>query len=462
MTNEHTLRILTAVALATTAAAQTGWVQRLPTTRPTARSQHAMTFDLARGTTLMFGGMGVGQFSATLLGDTWEWNGVNWAAKSTAHSPPVRCDHALAADIGRGRVVLFGGWTSFLVDLNDTWEYDGNDWVQFPTQTQPSVRRLARMEYDAARARVVLFGGGLGNSGVPAYSDTWEWNGIAWALRTPATSPPERWAHGMAYDFARARVVLTGGRHGSLATPDTWTWDGTNWTQLALTAPAPRGFGLANDVVHDVVVQFGGEPSDYTWLFDHTSWRRDPRTLVPPARVSAPLAHDLLRGRTVLFGGSPATSFHLDDTWEYDPGVIARWTPSGSGCPGVGGGPTLRNRVPWLPIGGRTFALDLGPLPSGIAAISIGLSDQQWNGNPLPFDLGAIGMPGCTLHVSPDFLFFAPVPVTGLAVTLTWQLPNDPGLIGTRFFDQGFALAPGVNPLGAVVSNAGVGVIGPF
>jgi hypothetical protein len=242
---------------------------------------------------------------------------------------------------------------------------------------------------------------------------------------------------------------------------DTWTWDGTNWSLRAAAPPANGGIGLANDVGRDVVVRFGGVATGAeTWLFDHASWRRDPRSLAPPSRSWSPLAHDLLRSQTVLFGGSTAVSGWLNDTWEYDPGVIARWTPFGSGCAGAQVVPVLRPVGVHLPIVGSMLGLELLTGPSGGAAISIGFSSQQWNSNTLPWNLGAIGMTGCTLHASPDVLLLAPV-YAGHA-TLYWQLPNDPGLIGTRFFNQGFVLAPAVNPLGAVVSNAGAGTIGPF
>ena len=69
-------------------------------------------------------------------------------------------------------------------------------------------------------------------------------------------------------------------------------------------------------------------------------------------------------------------------------------------------------------------------------------------------------MTGCTLHASPDVVFFRPV--TAGRATLAWSVPNNTSLIGVHFFNQGFVLDPGVNPTGATVSNAGAGIIGPF
>ena len=445
--------LLTVVALAANAVAQVGWVQRNPATRPPARGHHSMTYDIARGVTVLFGG-----WTGSTIGDTWEWNGVSWTQKSPAVSPPARYGHALAFDIVRARVVLFGG-TNDIVGLADTWEFDGTNWVQQQPTTMPGARSCC-MEYDAARGRIVLFGGGaVAGGAVTTFNDTWEWNGVVWTQRSPATSPPPRWSHGMAYDFVRARTVMFGGDPDghSQHLNDTWAWDGTNWTQVPAAGPSGTiGFGLANDATRELVVLFGGHATAHeTWLLDHAAWRRDPRLPAPAARTWGSIAYDLIRGRTVLFGG-----WFFDDTWEYDPGVIARLTTYGSGCAGMSGVPSLRPVGASLPIVGTTFQLELLGIPGSAAAISIGLSNSQWTGGTLPFDLGALGMTGCTLHASPDVVFFTPV-VAGRA-TLAWSLPNAPSLIGVRFYNQGFVLDPGINPLGATVSNAGAGIIGPF
>src|SRR5262245_24313140 len=52
------------------------------------------------------------------------------------------------------------------------------------------------MVYDAARQRVVLFSGSLYESS----GETWEWDGASWLRREPATKPPGRTLHALAYD----------------------------------------------------------------------------------------------------------------------------------------------------------------------------------------------------------------------------------------------------------------------
>jgi hypothetical protein len=81
------------------------------------------------------------------------------------------------------------------------------------------------MAYDSAHAQVMLFGGGDKGGHL---GDTWTWDGTDWTERRPSHSPQVRKVHAMAYDAARARVLLFGGSFGDRLS-DTWTWDGTDW-----------------------------------------------------------------------------------------------------------------------------------------------------------------------------------------------------------------------------------------
>ena len=67
-------------------------------------------------------------------------------------------------------------------------------------------------------------------------------------------------------------------------------------------------------------------------------------------------------------------------------------------------------------------------------------------------------MPGCMQYASIEFAFTL-LNSGGMA---TWELPipNNPALIGLTFYTQALVFDFGVNLLGAVVSNAGEGVIG--
>ena len=103
----------------------------------------------------------------------------------------------------------------------------------------PQGRDGLRLAYDSARARVVLFGGRDG--GGAALADTSEWNGQSWSV-VLGPAPPARSFHAMAYDVARGRTVLFGGLSAtSTNLGDTWVWNGAVWAQLApATSPPVR------------------------------------------------------------------------------------------------------------------------------------------------------------------------------------------------------------------------------
>jgi hypothetical protein len=237
--------------------------------------------------------------------------------------PPARGFHDLAYDSGRDRIVLFGGYSLGAGRLSDTWEFDGAAWARRLPVTSPIARDEHAMAFDSRRGRTVLFGGYIVPGG--SLSDTWEWDGVNWLERFPATSPPARHDHGMVYDSARGRVVLYGGLDFSLPRPelsDTWEWDGTNWTRASTGSPPGRhaGHAMAYDAARRRVVLFEWTE---TWEWDGTTWTL--RDSGQPFRSQHAMAYDAVRARVVRFGGwtYPQPVGELDDTWEWDG---TRWT----------------------------------------------------------------------------------------------------------------------------------------
>ncbi len=143
-------------------------------------------------------------------------------------------------------------------------------WTNRTPEIKPSGRRGFALVYDAARERVLLFGGWASDWRLPNYGDlldeTWEWDGLHWTQLAAEASPPGRSDHALAYDSARERVVLFGGRWDSSGRDDTWEWDGTGWTgHYPNPRPFPSsGYGLAYDEAHRQVVFLG---SGGTWTF---------------------------------------------------------------------------------------------------------------------------------------------------------------------------------------------------
>jgi len=229
-----------------------------------------------------------------------------------------RYGHAVAYDAVRRQVVLFGGWRPLWPAewLNDTWVWDGTDWVQKFPATSPPPRPDHAMAYDAARGQVVLFGGWDGSH---LLNDTWVWEGSNWVQKFPTTTPPARRGHAMAYDAARGQVVLFGGFGGSAALNDTWVWDGANWVQKfpATSPPVRGGHSMAYDAGRGEVVLFGGSGMNDTWVWDGLKWVQKFPANSPPVRGGHSMAYDAGRGEVALFGGS-GSSGGLNDTWVWD------------------------------------------------------------------------------------------------------------------------------------------------
>ena len=79
----------------------------------------------------------------------------------------------MAYDEGCQRVVLFGGLTGTVDQLNDTWAYDGETWKQIPTNKRPPPRWDGGMAYDARNQRLVMFGGQYWAGSFDFLNDTW-------------------------------------------------------------------------------------------------------------------------------------------------------------------------------------------------------------------------------------------------------------------------------------------------
>lgn len=127
-------------------------------------------------------------------------------------------------------------------------------------------------------------------------------------------------------------------------------------------------------------------------------------------------------------------------------------TPFGSACAGHAAPPQLTGDPLAPPRAGRSTTLRLdGSRPSVATHLLVGLSRTSWAGGALPFDLAAIGMPGCPLLVSPDLALTSAADPGG---TTTWSLPipDDPALLSAALHAQGLSADPGLNALGLAVS----------
>ncbi|MBL8750008.1 MAG: PQQ-dependent sugar dehydrogenase [Planctomycetes bacterium] len=139
--------------------------------------------------------------------------------------------------------------------------------------------------------------------------------------------------------------------------------------------------------------------------------------------------------------------------------TAATWSPFGSGCAGSFGTPSLVATGGSLPVLGGTLSLQIAGLPAA-SSLSIGLlgvSKSSWDGAPLPADLTVVGMPSCTLLVQPLIL----TALLGGSGTAPWPfaVPSTASFVGQDLYAQALVLDAGWNPFGAVLTNAGEGVI---
>ena len=370
------------------------WERRDPPTGPAARFTPAMAWDGQRGAVLLYGGIDGSPFD-----DTWSWDGAEWSRLSPPLAPlargapeaawdggrgvvvvvssgdgfiwewdgeawsrpPVeqrapsgpagRTDGAMATDLARSRVVLFGGYSGGSgpcgeaegLLCSDTWTWDGARWSLAEPEHAPPARTNLGMAYDVARSVAVLFGGcgtlGAGSSCDEVLGDTWEWDGEDWTPRALGAGPPARWGHRMAYDERTSEVVAYGGlgasagacgHAGSTACVDTWAWDGDVWAPRASEAnPGRRAdFGMAYDPLALAVLAFGGVTSDAgscgvpggygcsdTWTRGADGWVLREGAGGPGERWSPALGLDVARGRVVMFAGKRGVSQERADTW---------------------------------------------------------------------------------------------------------------------------------------------------
>jgi hypothetical protein len=205
-------------------------------------------------------------------------------------------------------------------------------WIRIPTDpaNTPPGREVAAMVYDEKR-EVILMHGGRDAAGL-AFRDTWEWNGQTW--RQVANDGPPILLHGMAYDVARDRTVLYGGRwiSGSLTNymnvGETWEWDGSSWTHIETGSADPLIlFTMVYDRKLGRVVRHGGsisgdwiseDPATYAW--DGTNWTQIAGGSF--VRGAQRATYDSARGKTVMFGGTSITDGPRppgdETTWEFN------------------------------------------------------------------------------------------------------------------------------------------------
>ncbi|MBM4059986.1 MAG: hypothetical protein FJ265_02670 [Planctomycetes bacterium] len=139
----------------------------------------------------------------------------------------------------------------------------------------------------------------------------------------------------------------------------------------------------------------------------------------------------------------------------------ASHAPFGAGCAGSAGTPQLAAAPRSLPFVGNPFTVQLTGIPGSMfnaAFVVSGLSRTSWNGLPLPHDLTAWGLPGCSAWIAPEATEW--LPNVGGTASKTWNIPPSPSLVGVEFFVQGAVMDPPAHAAWFVLSNAGTVHVG--
>jgi Laminin B (Domain IV) len=121
--------------------------------------------------------------------------------------------------------------------------------------------------------------------------------------------------------------------------------------------------------------------------------------------------------------------------------------PAGGGCPSTQGGNTLVAwTLPWL---GATAETRVYGVPYGVTIGLFGLAPLP--GIPLS-SLFPEGVPGCSVHVTPDVLVTA-VP-TSLVATYQFAIPNTASLAGAQYWHQAIPVQLALGQMAITASNA--------
>lgn len=230
------------------------------------------------------------------------------------------------------------------------------------------------------------------------------------------------------------------------------------WTQLSEGSGIAAGRGLPSAVD---LRDFTLAPGTYGLAFHYTNIgvAYTNGTGTNQAYANGDLSLNLGMATSAFFSGTLFNPRVWNGTLYYYAGN-ACYGVFGQGCPHASGTPTLRPATGSVPSLGAVFSVVLGNLdPAGTPAfMTIGFDNSMTPFGPAPLSMAFLGAPGCSLLLDP----LATLLVLNFGGTGAWQMavPNRAGLVGTVIYNQALVFAPGVNALGAVVTNGGEGVIG--
>lgn len=319
------LRFLTLVLLlADSTAAQN------PST-PEARIYHSAVHYNPTGELIVMGGVTTHGWTMDLQ-EVWAYNPIDrsWKYLDDLKSGDT---YSAAYDAQSDRIITLSlsGETWAFHPPTLTWE------LRMPPES-PSGRCGQRLTYDSESDRVVLFGGFACTSiNDPLLNDTWtyDYETDTWEEMSPSINPPARIYHAQAYDRARDRTIIWGGR-----TQDERVWayndSAGEWTELQTTGgpngirsyqtltfnPTDSSLVSFGGLLLDEPMSFGGELTNETWLLDPATgeWNQILASEGPSARSHLNGTYVPDAGGVLIYGGElhqPYSDSLSSDIWVF-------------------------------------------------------------------------------------------------------------------------------------------------
>lgn len=329
---------LTLLVLSSSAAAvapqkaQVVWTKLTPTTSPEARKYVQMAYDPAARAVVEYGGYNpfcyfLGAGCQEFYFDTWEFAAGNWTPVNTSTHPTAPTGLVLAYDPALDGVLAFGGQlAASSYSSAATWLFANGSWTQLHPTSSPPPRYAYGMAYDAYDHEMVLFGGEGSNGSY--LRDTWAFNGTTWIRLHPKLNPLPRTSPLMVFDPLDNETLMVGGWDNGQWLKGTWAFQSGQWTLLA-SAPGhfanstpTRNLAYLSVLPDGTPVLFGGEiPGNpyhkfaSTFEFTGSGWARVSQKNPPPALGNGGLAYDAADGYDVLFGGGFDNLTCSNGTW---------------------------------------------------------------------------------------------------------------------------------------------------
>lgn len=251
------------------------WTRATPPTAPGPRHGAAIAYDEARDEVVLYGGCDAGNDG---IADTWTWDGTTWTLRAPSVNPGPRCHAFMTYDARQQQIVLFGGVAASGLQSAETgtWIWNGADWTRAVTAVEPPARVSAAMAFDRRAERAVLFGGRDPSVNLTFrryFGDTWTWDGTSWTKHDVTDTPQASERMTMAWDSARGRLVLYGGKGEAGYFGDAWEWDGATWQLIATGGPRRAGMAMASWPDGGVAIFGGVEFAMNTLERTNTTWR---------------------------------------------------------------------------------------------------------------------------------------------------------------------------------------------